>query len=53
MVKDPICKMNVEIDQAVPLEWRGTVYYFCSEECRETFKENPMQYLEVEEEKNH
>lgn len=47
LVKDPVCGMEIESSQAPAqtiYEDRG--YYFCSEECKETFVENPEEYAE-------
>ncbi len=45
-VKDPVCGM--EIDRALA-EARAThdgkTYYFCSEECKKIFKQNPGECL--------
>ncbi len=37
MKKDPICKMAVQEDEALTLDYNGGLYYFCSEGCRDTF----------------
>jgi len=41
---DFVCKMRVEEDQAIVYEWNGQKYYFCSEECKEAFSQNPERY---------
>lgn len=45
MQTDPVCGMQVD-DQTAPAEsnYQGTTYYFCSEECKETFDRQPQQY---------
>ena len=36
---DPVCKMQIEEDQALTTTYRGMTYYFCSAGCRERFLE--------------
>jgi YHS domain-containing protein len=43
---DPVCGMEVSPDTEWTAEYEGQMYYFCSEQCRDTFMENPMEYLE-------
>jgi YHS domain-containing protein len=38
---DPQCGKLVELEKAVQLTWEGATYYFCSEECRRRFEEDP------------
>jgi YHS domain-containing protein len=43
---DPVCGMHVNKNQAAAsITHRGQVYYFCREECRVRFAENPGRYL--------
>ena len=46
MVIDPVC--NKEVDENAPLGGKvnfwGKVFYFCSEECRRTFRRRPQDY---------
>lgn len=45
MVQDPVCKMIIEKHEAKAFfEYKGKVYFFCSEECKEEFKKNPEKY---------
>lgn len=45
MAIDPVCKMEVEEDDAVASsEYQGNVYYFCSDACREAFERSPAEY---------
>ena len=47
MVKDPVCGM--EVDPKVTkysMEYKGNIYYFCSEKCLNDFTSNPEKYLE-------
>lgn len=46
MVTDPVCGMNMEpTDAVVQREHDGETYYFCSEECLQTFQSNPEPYI--------
>ncbi|BAL81015.1 YHS domain-containing protein [Caldisericum exile] len=46
MVQDPVCKMIMEKNEArQKVEYKGEIYYFCSEECKEEFLKNPEKYL--------
>ena len=42
---DPICGKTVSTDTAKPSVYDGSVYYFCSRECREIFEAAPEQYI--------
>ena len=45
-VTDLVCLMNVEKDEkAITYSYKGKTYYFCSENCREEFKQDPEKYL--------
>lgn len=37
LVEDPVCKKLVPRQQAVELEHKGEIEYFCSQECCDTF----------------
>ncbi len=46
MVKDPVCGMEVDTSLApAQTTYEGQAYYFCSEECRRIFEENPKECL--------
>src|SRR3990172_7796779 len=48
-VKDPVCGMDVsDIKKAPSEEYKGKVYYFCSEHCRKTFKNDTASYIPSE-----
>ncbi|MFQ5795334.1 MAG: heavy metal translocating P-type ATPase [Candidatus Bipolaricaulia bacterium] len=50
MVKDPICEMEIEKDQAVASHvYHGQTYYFCSRACEEQFLEKPEFYIKQSE----
>lgn len=42
--KDPVCGMDVDADTEHQSEHDGRRYYFCSADCKETFKRTPQQY---------
>lgn len=43
--KDPVCGMNIDVeDAAATAEHDGNTYYFCSQECKTEFEENPEDY---------
>ena len=43
---DLVCGMQIETSQATAQTvYEGQAYFFCSEECRRRFEENPMEYL--------
>ncbi|MGQ3684484.1 MAG: YHS domain-containing protein [Candidatus Loosdrechtia sp.] len=48
-IKDPVCGMVVR-DQKKELseEYKGKVYYFCAEYCKEVFKKDPASYTTPE-----
>ncbi len=37
MAKDPICGMDVDINNAIQAEVGGKTYYFCSQKCKDKF----------------
>ncbi len=49
MTNDPVCGMEIEQKDAkrkgLSSSFEGQMYYFCSLECRESFDENPEQYV--------
>lgn len=42
--KDPVCGMTVEVTTAYAEAVGGQTYYFCSENCRQRFDENPTSF---------
>ena len=43
---DSFCLMKVNIDEkTLSYEYEGKPYYFCSENCKEQFKQDPEKYL--------
>lgn len=45
MTTDPVCGMKVEREKAVPADWEGQSFFFCSNGCRREFLEGPEQFL--------
>jgi YHS domain-containing protein len=46
-VTDPVCGMTFDSSQAeAQSTYQGQAYFFCSQECRKLFDENPDQYLQ-------
>lgn len=46
MATDPVCGMSVvAYDAKGRSEYRGQMYYFCSEACRDAFSSNPTKFL--------
>jgi len=44
--QDPVCLMKVAKDEnALFYEYKGETYYFCSENCKEQFRQGPEEYL--------
>jgi len=44
---DPICKMKVDIATSdLYSDYKGKRYYFCNQNCKETFEANPEEYEE-------
>jgi Cu+-exporting ATPase len=44
---DPVCGMEVAADSEWTAEYEGVTYYFCSEQCRDEFMQEPTKYLEA------
>ena len=45
-VKDPVCGMEFDSSQAeAQTTYKGQAYFFCSEECRRIFDENPKEFV--------
>ncbi|KKQ89652.1 MAG: Heavy metal translocating P-type ATPase [Candidatus Curtissbacteria bacterium GW2011_GWC2_38_9] len=42
---DPVCLMKVNRENAkITQVYKAKTYYFCSENCKEQFKQNPEKY---------
>ena len=45
MTKDPVCGMNVDPEKAsFKFDYQNQQYFFCSQKCMESFKQNPGKY---------
>ena len=48
-VKDPVCGMEVDVKAAVAAgltsDYKGTTYYFCSDDCKKKFDKEPARYV--------
>ena len=45
-VKDPVCGMEIDKASATSrITYLGQTYYFCSEECKKTFKATPQEVI--------
>lgn len=45
MVQDPVCGMGIEENEAAgKSDYKGSTYYFCCSECKETFDKEPEAY---------
>ena len=42
---DPVCGKTVQTDKAKSVVHDGTIYYFCSNECRDRFETAPQLYV--------
>jgi len=42
---DPVCGMTVQTKDAKSAAHQGTIYYFCSQDCRTKFEAAPERYL--------
>ncbi|MFP4005615.1 MAG: YHS domain-containing protein [Candidatus Hadarchaeia archaeon] len=46
MVKDPVCDMDVDPEEApAKAEYEGETYYFCAMGCKTKFEEDPEKYV--------
>ncbi len=44
--KDPVCGMEVEPDEAAgQSDFQGKTYYFCCNECKAKFDQNPQAFV--------
>ena len=43
---DPVCGMELTAEEAADsVEYDGQTYYFCSQNCKDRFDQNPQQYV--------
>jgi putative ABC transport system ATP-binding protein len=48
MVRDPVCRMIVEVDRAVAVEHDGRIFHFCSRGCSWEFQASPDKFAVIE-----
>jgi len=41
VISDPMCGKAVDPEKALKMKWEGKTYYFCSENCRDRFDQDP------------
>ena len=50
MARDRVCHMDVDERSAVATScYKGDIYYFCSEDCKDRFDQDPERYVSLEE----
>ena len=42
---DPVCDMEVDVEQGYGKMYEGNLYRFCSRECLDKFEKEPRKYL--------
>ena len=46
MERDPVCGMDVDPKTAAgKSEYEGKTYYFCSQQCKQQFDQDPARYV--------
>jgi len=45
MIKDPVCDMTVNPQNAIRVQYKGKTYYFCSQMCKIIFEREPEEYV--------
>ena len=45
IMKDPVCKMEVNEKSQFKSSYNGRVYFFCSAACKQSFDKNPAAYV--------
>jgi Cu+-exporting ATPase len=47
MARDPVCGMDIDEETApTSINYKGQMYYFCSQACKERFEEELGEFLE-------
>ncbi|HED03526.1 MAG TPA: YHS domain-containing protein [Candidatus Fraserbacteria bacterium] len=46
-VKDLVCGMSIDKDQAATAEYQGQTYYFCAPGCKAEFEKDPEKYAQA------
>jgi YHS domain-containing protein len=47
-VKDTVCGMEVEKEEALKAPYKAKTYYFCNDACKSKFEENSKKYVKNE-----
>ncbi len=45
MAIDPVCGQTVVEDNEMSADYSGEIYYFCSEDCRNEFIDDPERFV--------
>jgi Cu+-exporting ATPase len=46
VVRDPVCGMEINVELAEERsEYEGEIFYFCSDQCRNKFDEDPGRFI--------
>ncbi len=46
VVRDPVCGMEINMENAEERsEYQGEIFYFCSDQCRNKFDEDPGRFI--------
>ena len=46
MVVDPVCGATVDKTTSHVSDYQGQHYYFCSEDCKQEFEDDPERYVD-------
>jgi len=49
MVRDPVCGMDIDrinVPESLQAERQGSMYYFCSPECKLEFDQDPAKFID-------
>ena len=41
VVTDPVCKMRINRENGIPMDYKNETVHFCSEGCKQLFEQNP------------
>ncbi len=46
VVTDPVCQMKIRpADAVASMDHDGKTFYFCSQDCADSFKDSPEDYI--------
>ena len=50
-IQDPVCGMEIkDIFKAEKTDYKGKIYYFCSNDCKNKFQQSSEKYLKKDDE---